>query len=268
MREGWTSGGTCRSRDKAERLSGEGIAAVVFDGERPSKTVRRALPGTTHLLATVPPRAGDPVLLHHRDDIAAVAPGIAWAGYLSTTSVYGDRSGAWIDESTTPSPTEPRGRLRLEAEQAWAALPLPLHIFRVAGIYGPGRNPLLQVLDGSARRIVRPGQVFNRIHEEDLVAVLAASIARPRPGAVYDVADGEPASQAAPFEEAARLLGLPPPPEVPFEQATLSPMGRSFWAENKRIRARLIRDELGVRLLYPSFREGIAREARRLAGAG
>ncbi len=194
------------------------------------------------------------------DAIRAHADRIAWAGYLSTTAVYGDRGGGEVDETSECRPATRRGLRRLEAERAWAALGLPLHVFRLAGIYGPGRGPFEKVRAGRAQRVVKPGQVFSRIHVEDIAAVLHASITRPAGSypAIYNVCDDEAAPPQDVIAHAARLLGLPVPPEVPFEQADLSPMARSFYAESKRVSNRRIREELGVDLRYPTYREGLA----------
>ena len=217
--------------------------------------------GVTHVLVSVPPdEVGDPVFDSHRDDIAAI-PNLAWLGYLSTTGVYGDRGGEWVDETSELQPTGERGTRRVAAEAAWQSLWLdrrvPVHIFRLAGIYGAGRSPFDALQAGTARRIDKPGQVFSRIHVDDLATVLRASMARPRPGAVYNVCDDEPASPAEIVTLAAELLGIPAPPLVPFEAAGLSPMARSFYADNKRVSNALIKTELGVRLRYPSYRDGL-----------
>lgn len=258
---GFAIAGTCRTEGKAEALRAEGIEAFVF-GDSPLADPAAALGGTTHLLLSVPPgETGDPVLTAHEADLTRLAPQLEWVGYLSTTGVYGDRSGGWVDEKTPLKPGTARGRRRLEAEEAWRALAArtgaPLHIFRLAGIYGPGRNQLRGLIDGTARRIVKPGQVFSRIHVEDIAAVLEASIAKPRPGAAYNVCDDAPAPPQEVVAYAADLLGREAPPEIPFDKAELTPMARSFYADSKRVSNRLIREELGVRLQYPTYREGL-----------
>jgi nucleoside-diphosphate-sugar epimerase len=263
--DGMAVAGTCRTEAKASALRAAGIEAHIFGGDHPLDP--RALQGVTHLLLSIPPgEAGDPVLAALGRDIAALAPPLQWVGYLSTTGVYGDRSGGWVDEASPLVPSTERGRRRLAAEQGWASLGLPLHIFRLAGIYGPGRNQLRSVIDGTAKRIVKPGQVFSRIHVDDIAAVLAASMARPRPGAAYNVCDDEPAPPQDIVAYAAHLLGREPPPEIAFADAELSPMARSFYEESKRVSNRLIHEELGVALLYPTYREGLkallAAEAR------
>ena len=260
---GFAIAGTCRSEEKAAALIAQGFEMHLFDGERPLADPAAALGGTTHLLLSVPPgETGDPVFAAHARDIVALAPGLEWVGYLSTTGVYGDRGGDWVTEATPLAPSTERGRRRLAAEEAWTKLAaeagLPLHIFRLAGIYGPGRNQIRSLLDGTAKRIVKEGQVFSRIHVDDIAAVLEASIARPDPGAAYNVCDDEPAPPQEVVAYAARLLGREAPPEIAFEKAELSPMARSFYAESKRVSNRRICEELGVALKYPTYREGLA----------
>ena len=211
---------------------------------------------------SVPPdAAGDPVLAVHGEDIAGIKC-LRWLGYLSTTGVYGDHGGGWVDETAELSPSGERGRRRIAAEAGWLdlwqRLGVPVHVFRLAAIYGPGRSPFDALRAGTAKRIDKPGQVFSRIHVEDLAYVLASSISRPRPGAVYNVCDDNPAAPEAVVAYAAALLGMPPPPLVPFEAAGLSPMARSFYDDNKRVSNRLIKTELGVTLRYPDYRAGLA----------
>ena len=251
--QGWTVIGTTRSADKAAALAAQGVEPLVLPGD-----IAPALARATHLLSSVAPDdAGDPILRAYGPVIAAAAPRLHWAGYLSTTAVYGDHQGGWVDEDTPLTPSTKRGAARVAAEQAWAALGLPLHIFRLAGIYGPGRGPFEKVRDGSARRIIKQGQVFSRTHVEDIAQVLMASIARPNPGAAYNVCDDDPAPPEDVLSHAAHLLGLPEPPAVAFEDAEMSPMARSFYSESKRVRNDRIKDELGVRLRYPTYREGL-----------
>lgn len=250
---------TTRSRDKARALAGEGLVARVFPGDDLEADLRTA----THVLVTAgPDESRDPVLAHLRDAFARAAPHLDWVGYLSTTGVYGDHDGGWVDEDTPLTAGTERGRARIAAEAEWQALlrdhGLPLHVFRLAGIYGPGRGPFAKVRDGTARRIVKPGQVFSRCHVEDIAQVLIASIRRPNPGRVYNVCDDDPAPPEDVIAFAATLLGLPVPPEVPFDKADLGPMARSFYAESKRIRNDRIKTELGVTLRYPDYRAGLA----------
>ncbi len=266
QRRGWHVAGTCRSAETAARLGDEGIAAFVFDGVAGAagtdSALAESLDAATHLLATAPPgTSGDPVLIHYRDEIAALAPPLRWVGYLSTTGVYGDRDGALVDETAALRPTSPRGERRVAAERAWRDLQrdhgLPLHIFRLAGIFGPGRNALVAVRAGTARRIVKPGQLFSRIHLADILLGLEASMAQPDPGAVYNLCDDEAAPPQDVIAYASQLLGLPPPPEIPFDEAQLSPMARSFYSENKRVDNRRMKDDLGIVLRYPNYRAGL-----------
>ncbi|MEZ5882658.1 MAG: SDR family oxidoreductase [Paracoccaceae bacterium] len=255
---GWRVIGTTRSPDRADALRAEGTEPLIWPGEG----LAAALGQATHLLTSVAPgREGDPVLATEAAAIAAAAPNLQWVGYLSTVGVYGDHQGGWVDETTPLTPATARGRARVAAEAAWGALArqagLPLHIFRIAGIYGPGRGPFEKVRDGSARRIIKPGQVFSRIHVEDIAQVLAASIARPDPGAIYNLCDDDPAPPEDVLSYAAELLGLPAPPAVAYDAAEMTPMARSFYAESKRVRNDRIKTELGVRLLYPDYRSGL-----------
>ncbi len=250
--QGWRVIGTTRSAAKAVLLTAAGVEALIWPGD-----ISQALDQATHLLTSVAPdQAGDPVVRALGRQIAAA--GLQWVGYLSTTAVYGHHDGDWVDEDTALTPTTARGAARVRAEAEWAALGLPLHIFRLAGIYGPGRGPFEKLQSGTARRISKPGQVFSRVHVEDIATVLQASLSRPNPGAIYNVCDDDPASPEAVLSLAAALLGLPEPPMVPYEDAEMTPMARSFYAENKRVRNDRIKEELGVRLIYPSYREGLA----------
>ncbi|KRS13868.1 epimerase [Roseovarius atlanticus] len=253
--QGWRVIGTTRSAEKAEALRDEGVEGVVW----PGSDLSEALGAATHLLTSVSPgEEGDPVLNALGDDIAAIAGRLDWAGYLSTTGVYGDHEGDWVDEDSPLEPSTERGQKRVVAEAAWAAIPgLPLHIFRLAGIYGPGRGPFEKVRRGTARRIIKKGQVFSRTHVEDIAQVLEASINRPNPGAAYNVCDDDPAPPQDVIGYAAELLGLPLPPSVDFEEAEMSPMARSFYAESKRVENRRIKDELGVVLKYPDYKAGL-----------
>ncbi len=252
---GWHVIGTTRSADKAQALADEGVQPMIW----PGADMRPALETATHLLISAGPgEGGDPVLAALGDDIARIAPRLKWCGYLSTTGVYGDHQGGWVEEATPLTPGTRRGRLRQQAEAAWQAIPgLPLHIFRLAGIYGPGRGPFAKVRAGTARRIIKPDQVFSRTHVEDIAQVLAASIRQPDPGAIYNVCDDDPAPPQDVIGFAAELLGLPLPEAVPFDQAEMSPMARSFYAESKRVSNDRIKRDLGVTLRYPSYRDGL-----------
>ncbi|MEI6798166.1 MAG: SDR family oxidoreductase [Pseudomonadota bacterium] len=249
--QGWHIIGTTRSAAGAAELRATGVEALVW----PDADLSPALARATHLLTSVAPGEGDPVLQALGPQIAAARLG--WVGYLSTTAVYGHHNGDWVDETTPLAPTTARGSARVQAEADWAALGLPLHIFRLAGIYGPVRGPFEKVRDGSARRIHKAGQVFSRIHVDDIANVLHAALVRPHPG-IYNVCDDDPASPEDILGLAAEMLGLPPPPIVPYEQAEMTPMARSFYAENKRVRNDRIKSVLGVTLDYPTYREGLA----------
>ena len=260
--QGWIVGGTCQSEDKRAAAAAEGILAVLFDGHAPMADAANVLARATHILSSVPPaEGGDPVLAHHRNDIAALKS-LKWAGYLSTTGVYGDTGGDWVDERAGLHPTGPRGQARVDGERAWLDLThvgVPVHVFRLAGIYGPGRSALDSLRAGTARRVVKPGQVFGRIHVEDIASVLTASMAQPNPGAVYNVCDDEPAPPQDVIAYAAALLGMSAPPEIPYAAAmkTMSAMARSFYDDNRKVANRRIKDELGVKLAYPDYRAGL-----------
>ena len=262
MAQGWTVRGTSRSEEKCAELATQGITAWTFDRDRPLADPAAALDRVTHILSSVPPDAvGDPVLDHHGADIAALSASLQWVGYLSTTGVYGDRGGASVDETSDRRPSTKRGESRVMAEDGWCGLwsdsGVPVQLFRLAGIYGPGRNALATVQRGQARCIVKPGQVFSRIHVDDITAVLEASITHPNPGAAYNLCDDEAAPPQDVIAYACELLGVDPPPEVPFEEADLSDMARSFYGENKRVANDRIKHELGVTLTYPDYRAGL-----------
>lgn len=257
--QGWRVLGTTRSAGKAEAIAATGVEPLLW----PLADAEAALDQASHILVSAAPdEAGDPVLGLYRDAIAVRAENLQWVGYLSTTGVYGDRQGGWVTEEDSLTPATRRGEMRVAAEGAWRELHeeagLPLHIFRLAGIYGPGRGPFAKVRAGSARRIVKPGQVFSRIHVEDIASVLDASIARPNPGAIYNVCDDDPAPPEDVIAHAAGLLGLPVPPAIPIEEAEMTPMARSFYAESKRVSNARIKRELGVTLRYPDYRAGLA----------
>jgi nucleoside-diphosphate-sugar epimerase len=252
--EGWQVAGTTRSAAKAAAMAAEGMQAVLWDDDA---AMRAALAAASHVLVSLPPdEAGDPFLRRWRGALGRPE----WIGYLSTTGVYGDRQGGWVDETGELAPVNARSRWRVAAEAEWLALAgegLPVQVFRLAGIYGPGRSALDRLRDGTAQRVVKAGQVFSRIHVDDIVQALRASMQRGQPGAVWNLADDEPAPPQDVIAFAAELLGMEPPPEVAFEDAGLSPMARSFYAESKRVDNRRLRDALGVRLAYPDYRAGL-----------
>lgn len=249
--KGWTITGTSRTVEGLKDVEALGYRSALFDESL------RIPDDITHVVVSAPPGPdGDPVLRLCTEHLRA-ARHIKWLAYLSTTGVYGDRGGEWVTEDSPLTPNTERGARRLAAEKAWLVAPLPVHLFRLAGIYGPGRNQLLSVLDGTAKRIIKHGQVFSRIHVEDIATVLEASIARPDPGQAYNVCDDKPCPPQDVVAFAAELLGLPVPPDVPFEKAELSPMAKSFYADSKRVSNRRIKAELGVTLAFPSYREGL-----------
>ena len=249
---GWHIIGTTRSADRAAELAGAGIEPLIWPGN-PLPLAR-----ATHLLTSVAPGAeGDPVLVAHGADIAA-ATHLNWVGYLSTVGVYGDHAGAWVDEDTALTPGTARGRARVAAEAAWQTIaPARLHILRLAGIYGPGRGPFTKLKRGTAQRIIKPGQVFSRIHRDDIGTALLACLQSERAGAIYNLCDDEPAPPQDVITYAAELLGMEPPPEVPFDKADLSPMARSFYSESKRVHNDRIKRDLGWQPRYPDYRSGL-----------
>lgn len=249
--QGWQVIGTARTVDRAAELRAAGVEALIYPCD-----LTAALARASHILISAAPDArGDIFLQNHRDQISASAA--VWIGYLSTTAVYGDHQGAWVTESTPPNPQSARAVARVLAENQWLDTGLPVQIFRLAGIYGPGRGPFAKVRDGTARRIIKKNQVFSRIHVDDIAATLAASIARPRAGAIYNVCDNNPAPPEDVLSFAADLLGLPPPPMMAYETAILPEMTRSFYAESKRVSNDLIKSELAVMLRYPTYQDGL-----------
>lgn len=252
LARGWRIIGTTRSPMALPVLERTGVTPLLWpDG------IEQAIAEASHILVSIAPDAqGDPVLARFGPALAQARP--EWVGYLSTTAVYGDHGGAWVDEDTPLAPTTARGRARVAAEEAWRATGLPLHIFRLAGIYGPGRGPFAKVRDGTARRILKPGQVFSRIHVEDIAGALLASVDRPMPGAVLNICDDDPAPPEDVLTHAARLLGLPDPPTVDWDKAEMTDFARSFYAENKRVRNDRMKRLLGYALRYPDYRSGLA----------
>lgn len=248
--------GTTRSAEKQDEIARTGVEPLLW----PGTDLRPFLQEVRHVLVSAGPGPeGDPVLAALGPDIAAIAPRLRWLGYLSTTGVYGDHKGAWVDEQTPLTPATKRGQARVEAEAAWQAIPdLPLHIFRLAGIYGPGRGPFAKVRRGTARRIIKKGQVFSRIHVEDIAQALVLSIARPDPGAIYNLCDDDPAPPQDVIGHAAELLGLPLPPAEDFETAEMTPMARSFYAESKKVRNDHAKQALGWDPQFPNYRTGLA----------
>lgn len=253
--QGWRVIGTTRTSEKADELAASGVEPLIW----PDSDMNAAIEAADHILISAgPDEDGDPTLNLLRNQIIQKSSKIRWAGYLSTTGVYGNFDGAWVDEMTPLNPTTKRGQLRKAAEEDWSSVAgLPLHIFRLAGIYGPGRGPFAKVRNGTARRVIKEGQVFSRIHVEDIAQILWASIQRPNPGAAYNMCDDDPAPPQDVIAHAANLLSMPVPPAMAFEDAEFTPMARSFYAENKKVRNDRIKTELGVKLIHPTYREGL-----------
>ena len=253
--------GTTRSAEKFGQLRAAGIEPLAFDGESLTGDVAAQLADTTHLIVSIAPgEAGDPVLNAARDAITAAMPKLAWIGYLSTVGVYGDHAGGWVDEESECRPVSRRSVMRVAAESEWLALGeetgLPVAVLRLSGIYGPGRNAFVNLENGTAKRLVKPGQVFNRIHAADIAGALWHLAERDQ-GGIFNVTDDLPAPPQDVVAYAADLMGVEPPPELAFESAELSPMARSFYGENKRVsNARL--KQSGYRFLYPDYRASFA----------
>jgi nucleoside-diphosphate-sugar epimerase len=248
----WRVSGTSRNDEGLKHIQSLGFDALSFDA------ITTLDDSITHIVTSVPPGpSGDPVLQRLTPELKRKAKSLHWVAYLSTTGVYGDHGGAWVDEETSLTPNTERGHRRVEAEAQWQSLGLPLHIFRLAGIYGPGRNALLSLKDGTAKRVIRPGQVFSRIHVDDIAGILKASIAKPNPTSAYNVADDEPCPPQDVITYAAALLGMEPPPEIDFEKADLSPMNRSFFMDSKRVHNTKVKRELGYSFKYPNYRQGL-----------
>jgi nucleoside-diphosphate-sugar epimerase len=252
-RKAWTISGTSRSDDGVTAIKALGFRGFRFDelSEIPADV--------THIVSSVPPGdSGDPVIEKFGAQLLRRASSLQWVGYLSTTGVYGDHGGAVVDETTPLTPNTDRGAKRVAAEAAWQAIAgLPLHIFRLAGIYGPGRNAIESISQGKAKRVIKPGQIFSRIHVADIAGILEASINHPRSGAVYNMADDEPCPPQDVIAFAAELMGVEAPPEIPFEEAKLSAMAKSFYADSKRVSNALVKSELGYSFKYPNYREGL-----------
>lgn len=256
LAQGWRVIGTTRSPEKAERLHKLGIEARLWNDDA---AIAKDIAIATHILSSVAPdREGDRVLRKFNTLLSEQASNLKWVGYLSTTGVYGDKNGGWVDETSALTPSTARGQWRKSAESAWLSIPdLPIHIFRLAGIYGPGRGPFAKVRAGTARRIVKKDQVFSRIHVEDIAQSLQASVLNPKARAIYNLCDDDPAPPQDVIAYAAQLLGVPLPPEIPFETAEMTDMARSFYAESKCVSNQKIKDDLGVSLKYPNYRDGL-----------
>ena len=264
---GWSFAGTCRQQ------SDQPIADVdihIFDGTSPLTQAAEQLQNVTHMLISIAPRAeiGDPVLHHMRRQISELK-NLKWLGYLSTTGVYGDHRGDWVDDNTPQTPSSAKGRQRRDAELAWLKLwhdhGLPVHLFRLGSIYGPGRGHLNSLQAGKVRKIVKQGQYFSRIHVEDIARVLAASMKAPNPGQSYNVVDDQPASTPEVLDYLCDLLGRPHLPPIDLNDADISPMMKMFYSENKRVHNHRITQELGVTLTYPTYKKGFSHLVKSLS---
>jgi nucleoside-diphosphate-sugar epimerase len=264
--EGWTVAATATSQAGADRITAMGYEAFVWDGSRADPAIADALQSATHVVLSAPPGPnGDPAFIHFGQALAT-SPTVHWIAYLSTIGVYGDWQGGWVDEASELRPKSDRSLRRAAAERAWLDLGRDtgktVLIFRLAGIYGPGRGAIDNVLDGTARRLIKPGQVFNRIHRDDIAGILQAAITRTPNHAIYNVTDDEPAPPQDVVAFAAQLLGRPVPPDLAYDPAALSPMGASFYGENKRASNARAKADLGWQLQYPTYREGLTALAR------
>ncbi|SMH33064.1 Nucleoside-diphosphate-sugar epimerase [Mesorhizobium australicum] len=252
--------GTTRSESKADALRTAGIQPFLFDGTDVSPQIAAELAQATHLvISAAPTEAGDPVIAAAHHLLTGAMPALRWIGYLSTVGVYGNHDGAWIDETAECRPRPGRSDNRLEAEKEWSDLArqrgVPLAILRLSGIYGPGRNALVNLENGTARRIIKPGQIFNRIHVDDIAGSLL-HLARHETGGVFNVTDDEPSPPQDVVAFAARLMGVAPPPEVDFDTADLTPMARSFYGENKRVSNAKLKST-DYRFIHPDYRAAL-----------
>lgn len=258
MAEGGFVAATTRGSEKAEKIEACGIRAHIFNSENSGDAkLKDELSQASHLIISISPGESDPVLAHFADTLKA-SKSLEWIGYYSTVGVYGDHQGAWVDEGGELRPVSRRSKERVAAEQAWSALAhecgVPIALLRLAGIYGPGRNGFVNLEKGRARRIIKPGQVFNRIHIAD-IGTISQAMALKKASGVFNGADNEPAPPQDVVEYAAQIMGVPVPPNIDFDEADLSPMGRSFYGETKRVANGRLKKDLGVDLHYPNYRE-------------
>lgn len=259
LRDGWAVSGTARTEAKCNSLQKEGISPWLFDGSAPLPL--KVFAGVTHVLVSIPPgEDGDRSLALHRETLAS-SPALEWTCILSATGVYGDSKGEWITEDFPPAPLTAANRRRLAMERGWLEFGRgtgkPVQIFRLPGIYGPGRSPFARLRAGTAKRITKEGQVFNRIHADDIGSACLLGMARPAAGPVFHLADGIPAPAEEVLAYAAALLGMDPPPAIPLEEAGLPPMAAHFYAECKRLDITRARKELGFEPEYPDYKAGL-----------
>lgn len=256
LEQGWRVSGTSRTSKDFQYFRQIGITPHIFDEGLPIDTMWD-MDSVTHIITSAPPSEnGDPVLGYHLDDMQSIS-NLQWVGYLSTTGVYGDYQGDWVDESADLKANNVRSKRRVQAEQDWLNSKLPVHIFRLSGIYGKGRSVIDSLKNGTAKRINKPTQVFSRIHVEDICQTLLASIDKPNPMSIYNCADDLPCPQAEVVEYAAKLIDIEPPELVDFENANLSPMAKSFYSSCRRVENNKIKEELSVKLKYPTYKEGL-----------
>ena len=259
---GWQIKGTAQTTKPLEYIDNRDIQSFPFGGKKPIDPLKLLSGTVSHLISCIPPNdCGDPVIRHHTKNIIE-AENIKWVGYLSTTGVYGNRDGKWVDENDAPRPSNIRSQNRLSAERSWLSLweqyKVPVHIFRLAGIYGPERNVLSNIKQGNAKRIDKPNHLFSRIYVDDIVQILFASMCNPNPGRIYNVCDDEAAAPSDVIEYGCRLLQVKAPPLQPFKAKQLSPMARTFWMENRLVSNARIKSELGIELQYPNYRKGLS----------
>lgn len=254
LQNGWKVSGTVRSEDKRAKLIAKGFEVYC---EQEQAAMESALKSASHILVTVPPLdEGDPTFRAFQSILSSLQD-VRWLGYLSSTIVYGDKQGAWVDEETLVAPNNDRGHRRVKAEQQWMASGLPWHIFRIVGIYGPSRNAMVKLRNGTSRAVSKKGHIFCRIHLDDIIAALSASMISPDSGNIYNLSDDEPAANHEVIRHAAQLLGMSPPKVTPIEDANLSPMGLSFYDGCRRVSNDKIKRELSLSLKYPNYRQGL-----------
>ncbi len=256
--QGWSISGTCREKDK--KISSENLLTVPFDGNKATEEIRDSISKATHLLVSIPPQSSGDVVLQNFGSQIEECENLQWIGYVSSTGVYGDTQGEWVDECSPLKPLTELNVRRVESENGWLNMVKknrPVMVFRCVAIYGPGRNLLLSVKKGKARRIDKPGLVFSRVHVDDIAQTLEASIQKPNPGEIYNVSDDHPSSPSEAVEYACQLLHVKPPPLIPFESAELSELARGFYTTCKRVGNKKIKEELGVKLKYPNLKSGL-----------
>ncbi len=254
--------GTARTPEKIARIRSSGMSACVFDGITLTEDLKSQLADATHLLMSVAPGEDDPVLSALNGELPTLSPKLKWIGYLSTVGVYGNHDGAWVDEETLPKPVSQRSIWRINAENAWreaaSKANVPLAIFRLSGIYGTGRNAFVTIEKGKSRRLVKPGQVFNRIHRDDIGKAVTLAMQGKISG-VFNITDNEPAPPQDVVTFAHKLMGREPPPELSFETADITPMARSFYGENKRVSNAKSKAMLGMDYDWPDYRTSLTR---------